>query len=120
MEMGAKQRNVYLMVWCILSRHKDKEHNIVPCEHCGKIFPKLRYDVHYRTTHMPEKEKPYHCSICVPLKGFLYKKKLLEHMNTHTGEKPFECKLCNAAYACKANLYAHIRVTHKGIKRVKK
>ena len=101
-------------------RHVDRTHNIVPCEHCGKIFTKRQYERHYKSTHMPEKDKTYLCAICVPLKGFNYRNKFEEHMNVHNGEKPFKCKMCNAAYASSGNLCAHIRTTHKGIKRVKK
>ena len=52
-------------------------------------------------------------------KGFNEKRFLEDHTNIHTGNKPHECNLCGNRYANRANMAAHIRTTHKGIKRVK-
>ena len=48
-------------------------------------------------------------------KGFIYPHKLQEHLNTHTGDKPFKCKFCNAAFASSSNKRMHERA-HLGIK----
>ena len=72
--------------------------------------------------HNPDAEKHFKCLLCNPLKGFINQWKYDQHMNIQTGEKPFKCeKGCETiAYACLANLCAHYRATHKGIKRKSK
>ena len=108
-----------------LKVHKITKHNHRPlpiCDLCGKEMPPGKsLERHMLYHHTKPEDKPFKCTICIPVKGFAMKSRLDEHMNTHTGEKPFKCKLCQGvAYANKANLAAHIRSFHKGIKRVKK
>jgi len=137
-ECGASVSKQFLPIH--LKRHGEKEHGCdecskrfisandlaihkichitVPCELCGKIVKqrsKKAHDLHY---HTPAAEMPFVCPICVPTKGFIEKNPFDDHMNIHSGAKPHTCKLCpNVAYANRANLEAHIRSTHKGIKR---
>ena len=54
-------------------------------------------------------QKPVKCPICVPVRGFINERKLAEHLNVHTGKKPFKCKQCGAAYASEGNRNAHVR-----------
>ncbi|XP_066443187.1 oocyte zinc finger protein XlCOF8.4-like [Eleutherodactylus coqui] len=58
-------------------------------------------------------EKPFLCSQCG--KGFAKKSNLLEHQRVHTGEKPFVCPHCGKSFAQKSNLLGHLRV-HTGEK----
>ena len=48
-----------------------------------------------------------------------HKRNLQSHINIHKGLKPFKCELgcADVAFANKANLTAHIKGVHKGIKR---
>jgi len=103
-----------------LKRHVKDMHTIVPCEACGKVLPMRSYQRHFLRMHTPEDQKPYRCDICIPVRGFITTQDLKEHQNTHTQERPHVCHLCSAAFRSTGNLFAHIRGTHKGIKRVKK
>jgi len=103
-----------------LKRHVKELHTKMTCEVCGKVFPYRSYQRHYLRQHTPEHLKPFKCDICVPLRGFICRQDLSEHMNTHTMDRPHVCQICSAAFRSSGNLCAHIRGTDKGIKRIKK
>ena len=60
----------------------------------------------------PERLRCQHCS-----KLFKKLKSLKEHINTHTGERPYICKHCGKTFASQGNMHAHIRTSHLGMKR---
>ena len=107
----------------LLNRHMKLKHEakLEICDVCGQSVPAHEYAKHKLRFHTSRDKWPYKCTLCTPSKGFVTQLSLEEHMNTHTGEKPFKCKLCeNVAYASRGNLQGHIRSFHKGIKRKKK
>ena len=128
-----------------LYTHKERKHGKeqLPCKLCGKIFRHKRYlelhikacakldrytcDIcgfvgnkdhlryHTLAKHTPEHLRPFQCHMCT--RGFALKKHLEDHINVHTGNKPYECKYCGMKFASDGNMNGHIRQTHKGIKR---
>ena len=50
-------------------------------------------------------EKPFACAMCPYAAA--ERKTLVAHMRTHSGEKPFACALCQYATALKSNLHAN-------------
>ena len=102
----------------LVNKHIKTVHNTYICDLCGRLVKTTRERDHKLLYHTPEDQKPLKCKTCIPVKGFLYQGHLDEHMNIHMGIKPFKCISCpGVAYANKANLSAHIRSVHKGIKR---
>ncbi|KAI5636829.1 hypothetical protein NE865_10420 [Phthorimaea operculella] len=105
---------------------------IVPCPDCGKIFSRKSYmNNHYRLFH--QKQTKHYCELCdkylgsgwamkVHIKGVHQKIRepktktnavLAKHRRTHTGERPYKCVHCPAAFAQSSALNSHTRTQHK-------
>ena len=54
-------------------------------------------------------DKPYECDVCN--KRFSHSSTLVTHERTHTGHKPYECDVCQKKFSCSGNLTRHKR-TH--------
>ena len=99
-----------------LKSHMYYKHNETPCPECGKMFSQYNLIVHIQRKHISIYDRRHKCETCG--KGFLQRGKLLEHMNVHTGAKPFKCKFCGNAFSNSSNCRAHEK-SHLGIKRSK-
>lgn len=60
----------------------------------------------------------FKCDVCEKF-STLTKVKLIEHMRSHSNDKPFECNQCSMKYKSKYNLIRH-RETHTNNKRKKR
>ena len=99
-----------------LASHVKKVHQKIPCTFCGKPFePMVRLKHHITSVHTEEHLKPFQCLACQ--KGFVTKLRLNDHMNIHTGNKPYICKFWQRGFADKGNQRMHEKTTHKGHKR---
>jgi KRAB domain-containing zinc finger protein len=58
-------------------------------------------------------DKPYECDVCN--KRFSDPSGFAKHKRTHTGHKPYECDVCKKRFSCSGNLTNHKR-THTGYK----
>ena len=95
--------------------HKASHGEKVPCIHCGKLYGTLTLmNRHIQAQHTADNKKKHQCDICG--KGFNASQNLKDHINIHNGEKPYNCKYCNACFASGGNHAQHER-GHEGFKR---
>ena len=82
------------------------------CKICGKccVGTGALRD-HIRRNH--ETKKDCVCEICA--KAFKNNRALKFHMNSHTGERPYKCDKCGAAFLRPTNLANHV-VIHRNEK----
>ena len=83
----------------------------LPCKHCNKILHTDNLlNQHIRLIHTPDDQKPLRCDQCG--KGFMRYSTLEDHVNIHTGNKPFMCSHCVNCYSNSSNLSNHIKEKH--------
>jgi uncharacterized protein YueI len=70
-----------------VQNHIKKAHEKMPCVHCGKLVGVSLMKRHVQG-HAPDSEKRFKCDVCG--KGFVDINNLKDHMNIHTGEKPYK------------------------------
>lgn len=81
-----------------------------PCRLCPSVFPNLRALKGHNKEHLLS--PPYECNVGTCHYSTGDKSNLLQHMRTHTGQKPFECKICNFGFTTKANCERHVKNKH--------
>jgi len=96
--------------------HYDAQHNKVPCAVCGVIITKSTMARHIAQKHTAMEDRKFKCTFCP--KAFISSKGLKDHINTHTGEKPYICKFCGKGSASFGSHRGHER-SHEGYKRTK-
>ncbi|MEX3777727.1 RHS repeat-associated core domain-containing protein [Pseudomonas sp. MYb118] len=92
-----------------LSKHSGK---VFSCSNCDEVFDRPdRLNEHVQRVHM--KDFRHRCSFCGKL--FFTALHLQNHINTHTGERPFKCAFCPAAFSNAINRQRHF-LGHSGVK----
>lgn len=92
-----------------LDEHVAKEEGDFQCEICNRIFSNLRLFRIHKRIHYPQ-VKSWPCETCG--KRYSSRNLLEEHINTHTGVRPYVCETCSKDFASKYTYKAHIK-THQ-------
>ncbi|XP_014272725.1 zinc finger protein 420 isoform X1 [Halyomorpha halys] len=87
--------------------HVATEEGDFQCDVCNRIFTNLRLFRVHKRMHMPQ-PKNHVCETCG--KGFLSRNMLDEHMNMHTGLRPYKCGECGKDFASKYSAKAHEKI----------
>ncbi|KAG7303632.1 hypothetical protein JYU34_012163 [Plutella xylostella] len=86
-----------------------------PCKLCPKsYFDKMKLARHIANVHkigpVIERKKDKICETCG--KGFSSSTLLTNHIRIHTGERPWRCEECPAAFAQNGTFYMHMKQVH--------
>lgn len=92
-----------------LKKHLNLEATCAACKCgiCGETFEtELLMRLHKRNHFL--NAKAHECQVCH--KKYTTKGMLEEHMNTHTGLRPFKCTKCKKDFASKYTLQSHMKI----------
>ncbi|XP_049837532.1 zinc finger protein 37-like isoform X4 [Schistocerca gregaria] len=91
-------------------RSVHEQSNMHVCEECGFTTCRAAYlQVHIRTVHLGN----YNSHVCPVCDAHVKQRNaFLEHMRSHTGDRPFRCDKCSASFACSARLTVHQKSVH--------
>ncbi|XP_066994648.2 zinc finger protein 543 isoform X2 [Anabrus simplex] len=92
-----------------LDEHVAAEEGDFQCEVCNRIFSNLRLFRVHKRMHYPQ-SKLWTCETCG--KRYSSRNLLDEHINTHTGVRPYICEVCGKDFASKYTYKAHTK-THE-------
>ena len=96
-----------------MKSHMERNHNLTACDICGSSFQGTA-GVSFHKVRAHNIGGKYPCPMCG--KNFNAPGTMRDHMNSHTGEKPYECDHCNQRFSDKSNRRNHIKQAHLGLK----
>ncbi|XP_025832557.1 zinc finger protein OZF-like [Agrilus planipennis] len=99
-----------LLEYVVHIKGHSSDNNTFNCTLCQYSTQKsCLFKIHLQANH--DKFKKYTCDVCS--KKFSVHSRFQEHMNFHTGEKPFQCDFCGKNFMYSKYLSSHIAHFHK-------
>lgn len=99
---------------CLLQRHLINKHSVEKRKFACEICGK-RYVYQFTLKQHLDSHtgnKPYKCDVCD--KSFPHLAYIKIHMRFHTGERPYQCSLCGETFITSSKLSSHMRRRHVG------
>ena len=95
-----------------LRLHRMQHNGRTPkeCHVCGKFFVSTSDLQQHSLTHLEVKVKLFPCPVDGCGKSFVRSKDFKNHLNKHTGEKMFECSVCQRKFSRSETLDTHMLV----------
>nr|XP_037273121.1 zinc finger protein OZF-like [Rhipicephalus microplus] len=98
------------------SASREQYHSLVSVQgglhSCRQCTYVTKYSANIKT-HLRKHtgERPFQCHLCPA--AFVRDRNLAGHIRTHTGERPYSCDVCSASFSERSNLKRHMH-THTG------
>ncbi|XP_063543222.1 zinc finger protein 28 homolog [Cydia strobilella] len=99
-----------------IMRHMRTQHDarVYICRTCDKVLRRRDHYIAHVAQHSKEnssqdKSKFHECDVCH--KKYSSKTLLAEHMNLHSGQRPYTCRVCHKSFASKYTHQSHLK-TH--------
>ena len=72
----------------------------------------FKFETHLKIHEVHSGERPFQCKICD--KDFKRKDNYQKHLSVHSGENPYKCNVCDKRCSQKGELIVHMRKHHSG------
>uniref|UniRef100_A0A914VTI8 C2H2-type domain-containing protein n=1 Tax=Plectus sambesii TaxID=2011161 RepID=A0A914VTI8_9BILA len=90
----------------------SSQEDVYCCEFCSKLFSTSQ-GLKYHQASCNNNDKPWTCLLPLCKQSFTRKNYLINHLLTHSSQKPFRCTICGIGFTQAANLYSHGRTLHR-------